>query len=280
MIALVTDSNAQLPLSLRERYGVRVVPLTIVVDGAAYREGVDITTGEFYERLEAGAMVKTAAPAPGTVLGVFEEAVAAGADRILAVHIGSNVSGTLNAVHVASRGVPVPVDVVDTGTAAFAVACCVWAAGEALAAGGDAAEAAGAAKRVAGEVGNVFVAGALDLARRGGRLAPDVVAGPAAGVPVLALEGGVMREIAHADDVEAAVEAMSRYVAGFAPGRALRVGLGDALAPDLVAELEADLAPLGLVEEIVRYEIGPSVGAHTGPGTVGAVFYPAGEPGS
>ena len=54
MIGLVTDSNAQLPGDLRERYQVAVVPLTVVVDDHPYQEGVDITAAEFYERLAAG----------------------------------------------------------------------------------------------------------------------------------------------------------------------------------------------------------------------------------
>src|SRR5262249_62350541 len=84
----------------------------------------------------------------------------------------------------------VRVEVVDTGTASFAVACCVWAAGEALAAGADSPYAADVARRVAAELGNVFIVGALDLARGGGRLAAGAADGD--GVPVLALAGGPM----------------------------------------------------------------------------------------
>ena len=73
MIGLVTDSNAQLPGDLRERYQVAVVPLTVVVDDHPYREGVDITAAEFYERLAAGAAVSTAAPSPGAVLTAYQQ---------------------------------------------------------------------------------------------------------------------------------------------------------------------------------------------------------------
>jgi len=62
VIGLVTDSNAQLPADLRDRYHVGVVPLTVVLDDTPYLEGVDITTADFYERLGAGASVSTAAP--------------------------------------------------------------------------------------------------------------------------------------------------------------------------------------------------------------------------
>jgi fatty acid kinase fatty acid binding subunit len=276
VIGLVTDSNAQLPGDLRERYHVAVVPLTVVVDDHPYQEGVDLTTAEFYERLAAGASVSTAAPSPGAVLTAYEQLSATGATEILSIHIGSNISATVNAVTVAAGSSPVPVEVVDTGTASFAVACCVWAAGEALAAGGDVTRAADVARRVAGQVGNVFIVGALDLARRGGRLAAGAAALTAAGegVPVLALAEGRMDEVGRAHDVESAVDAMTAYVVDGAHGAPQRVGVGDALTPELAVEYAARLADRPEVAELVRYEIGPSVGAHTGAGTVGACFFP------
>ena len=270
-IALVTDSNAQLPPELRDRYDVRVVPLTVVVDGEPYQEGVNLPSAEFYARLAAGAEVSTAAPSPGDVIGVYEAAAAAGATEILSVHIGSNTSATVNAVKLAVGASPVPVEVVDTGTASFAVACCVWAAGEVLAAGADLVRAADEARTVADEVGNVFIVGALDLARRGGRLAEDAVEG--GGLPVLALAGGQMKPVAQVHDADAAVEAMTDYVRATAAGRPQRVGVGDAVAPELARAYEDRLRELPEVAELVRYEIGPSVGAHTGPGTVGACFF-------
>ncbi len=273
MIGLVTDSNAQLPPDLRERYQVGVVPLTVVVGGRPYREGVDITSAEFYERLGSGAEVSTAAPSPGEALEVYEQAASGGATEVLSIHIGSNTSATINAVKVAAGSSPVPVEVVDTETASFAVACCVWAAGEVLNAGGDLTHAADVARRVAGRVGNVFIVGALDLARRGGRLAADAAEGE--GLPVLALAGGQMNVVGHVEDVESAVDAMTDYFVEAAAGQAQRAGVGDALTPELAGEYAARLAARPEVVELVRYEIGPSVGAHTGAGTVGACFFPA-----
>jgi DegV family protein with EDD domain len=272
VIGLVTDSNAQLPDDLRERYQVGVVPLTVVLDGLPYREGIDITTGDFYARLAGRADVSTAAPSPGEVLTVYEEAASAGATEILSIHIGSNTSATVNAVKVAAGSSPVPVEIVDTGTASFAVACCVWAAGEVLNAGGDLTHAADVAREVASRVGNVFVVGALDLARRGGRLAADATDGD--GVPVLALADGQMSAVGHVHDVESAVDAMTDYFIEVAAGAPQRVGVGDALTPELAHEYAARLAARPEVAELVRYEVGPSIGAHTGAGTVGACFFP------
>jgi fatty acid-binding protein DegV len=118
----------------------------------------------------------------------------------------------------------------------------------------------------------VFVVGALDLARRGGRLAADAGAGD--GVPVLALRGGEMEVVGNAGDVDAAVESMAEYVCARAAGRPQLVGVGHAGAREIGDGLEARLGALAEVSEIVRYDISPSVGAHTGLGTAGCVFFP------
>ena len=62
MIALVSDSSAQLPALLRERYQVGVVPITVVIDGEQFREGLDLTTADFYARQEGGAVVLDRSP--------------------------------------------------------------------------------------------------------------------------------------------------------------------------------------------------------------------------
>ena len=272
---MVTDSNAQLPPELATRYGVEVVPLTVVVDGVEYLEGVDIDADDFYARFSSGRpTVTTAQPSPGRFAAAYETVADRGATEILSVHIGSSVSGTVNAARLASQVSPVPVHIVDTGTASFAVSLCLWEAAEAVARGATLEEAAAAAERLGSTVGNVFVVGALDVARAGGRLAADVGGAPAA-VPVLTLTRGVMKEVERCTGLDGAADAMERFVR--AAGRSLRVGVGlsDSATLPLVTKLENRLRAAPEVSEVVRYRVGPSVGAHTGPGTVGVMFAPS-----
>ncbi len=271
MIALVTDSGSQITSELRARIGVRVVPLTVVVDGEPLLEGVDLDTEKFYRRLEAGATVSTAAPSPGSVLEQYQAAADGGATQVLSVHTGANLSGTVNSVKVAAEMSPVPVEIVDTRQASFSVACCVWAASDALAVGADLETAAGIARQVAASVGNVFVIGGTDLARGGGRV--DVDAEVTAFTTVVALELDDVRTIAQVNSTEEAVAAMAEYVEQYASDRPLRIGVGDAVVPDVARALADRLLAQPTTAELVRYEVGPSVGAHSGPGTVGAVFY-------
>jgi DegV family protein with EDD domain len=250
---------------------VRVVPLTVVVDGVAFREGEDLDCEWFYDALRAAAEVSTASAPPGDLAAAYAKAAADGARAVLSIHVGSDLSATVGAARVAFAASPIPVEVVDSGTASFAIGCCVWAAGEALAGGSALEVAAARARKVARRIGNVFMVRTLDLPRRGGRLAGDVIA---SALPILALEDGAMRAVTQVSDGEEAVDVMGSYVREWAAaGERLRVGIGDAQADDLATQLADRLRRIGIVDEVVRYEVGPSVAAHTGVGTVGAVFH-------
>jgi DegV family protein with EDD domain len=278
VIGLVTDSNSQLPADLAERYGVEIVPLTVMVDGQEHLEGVDLDADGFYERFRTSRpSVSTAQPSPGRFAAAYEAVAERGATEILSVHIGSSLSGTVNSARLASQVSPVPVRIVDTRTASFAVSLCLWEGAEAVAAGATLEEAAAAAERVSATVGNVFVVGALDIARAGGRLASDVGATgeEATSIPVLTLSSGVMQQVERCASLDEVADVMARFVR--AGGTSLRVGVGlsDRDTLPLVQAVEERLRGVAEVRELVRYRIGPSVGAHTGPGTVGTMFAPA-----
>ena len=225
MIGLVTDSSSQLPTELARRFAVEVVPLTVYVDGVAYSEGEDLDADRFWACFEGRTPeVATSQPSPGRFAAAYEAVAARGAQEILSIHIGSSLSGTVNAARVAAASAPVPVHVLDTGTASFAVACCVWEAADALGGGASVEEAVSVAGGVASKVGNVFVVGALDLARAGGRLAGGTDGSGGDGMAVLTLAGGGMQVVQRAGDLEEAAAAMAARVRG--GGTRLRVGVG------------------------------------------------------
>ena len=268
MIRIVVDSGCQATPELVVRLGLNIVPLTVVVDGVLHREGVDLDAEGITTALLRGAKLSTATPSPGEFLAVYDSQ----SSPVLSVHTGG-VSGTAAVARLAAGMASVPVEVVDTGTASFPVTLCAWAAADVLAAGGSLQAAAAAARSAASGVGNVFVVGALALARKGGRLAAEVPNEATAVVPVLALAEGEMRVVAQASDAAAAVDAMTTYVAEQSPGP-LRIGVGHLGAPHLAAALEASLRARVEVGELVRYIVGPSIAVHSGVGTVGCVFIP------
>ncbi len=280
MIAVVVDSNSQMSPELARRLGVTVVPLIVRVDGVDYREGVDLTADEFYDHwTPAGApTIMTSQPSPGAFIEIYERLVAAGATEILSVHMAASMSGTLNSATIAARSLDIPVMVVDTGTASFGISCCAWAAADAIAAGATIDEAAQVAEHRAAALATSFIVGVPELIDRSGRMAGmDVGAATADGVPVIAGVGGGFEVLASVGSVDEAITTMAEFALSREPsvdgGLRIAIGtsdrsslaVGDALTDQLIARPE--------VADVVRYRVGPSVGAHTGPGTAGLFVF-------
>ncbi len=169
LIALLTDSSAQLTPELIDKYQVMVIPVTISLDGCEYREGIDLDADGFYASYRAGVELSTSQPAPGLFVEAVELAAASGASEVLAVLVGSAYSGTVQSAKVAATQTPIPLHIVDTGTASFGVACCLIAAHEALEKGFSLDAAISAAEIMSGTVESVFVLQGLELANRSGR---------------------------------------------------------------------------------------------------------------
>jgi len=281
MIGIVVDSNSQLPDSLAERYGIEVVPLTVTVDGVEYLEGVDLTHQAFYAAWDGGKAptITTSQPSPGQFVEAYERLIGRGCTEILSVHITEAMSGTLNSARLAAQMVDVPVRLVDSGTASFGISCCAWAAAEAIADGANVESAAVIAEKRAGALGTAFIVGAPQHIERSGRAdRAGVVAASNDGIPVLSMSGGALAVLDTVTSVEAAVGAMTEYALGWTPsspaGLRVAIGTSDITSASVSAELtDALRGHPALAEAPVQYAIGPSVGAHTGPGTSGLFVF-------
>ncbi|MEM8709251.1 MAG: DegV family protein, partial [Actinomycetota bacterium] len=190
------------------------------------------------------------------------------------VHVGSDVSGTVNAAHLAAELVSVPVHVVDSGTASFGVAACLWQAALHVEQGGDAAGAAVAAKTMAARIGTSFILQGLDFAQAGGRfttMLPD----EADEVMVLAGYGTDLQLAGTSRDLDELADLIvAPFLADGVPVRAA-VGLADPATLPITERIEQRLRASELVVDLVRYRVGPSIAAHTGPGTAGGFWWPA-----
>jgi DegV family protein with EDD domain len=275
MIRVCCDSGAQLGPALAGLHRIEVVPLTVTIDGSAYLEGVGLDADGFWAMFEGDRTpeITTAAPSPGQFIEAYQRLVSEGASEIVSVHTGSAISATFDAARLASQQVDTPVHLVDTGSASFVVGLAALAAAEGIASGQSATSAAVNAEQVAAGSGNVFVVGALDLPRAGGRLARDTDE-QAGAVPVMRLAHGEMSVLVHADDIDEAAAKMAAEI--LATGDRLRVGLsiGDPGARPIVDALRSHLSAAPGQIDLLEYRVGPSVGAHTGPGTAGAVYHP------
>jgi len=270
--ALVTDSNSQIPAELRERFDVRVVAIPVVVDGTEYLEGVDLDADGFYGLFVDGTPdVSTSQPSPGAFVEVYQSCIDAGHDEIISIHVGRTLSGTLNSARIAVGMVDATVHLVDSRTMSFGVSCCLWEAGEVLEHGGSVADAIRAAETLADKLQSVTALGASQLLKDSGRVGFEE---SDSGIDVyLAGPDGSFASVGARPTVDGVCELMATTMNN--DGKPIKVALGiaDQTAMPYYEGLEALLAERPDVTQIVRYRIGPSVGAFTGLGTAGGFWW-------
>ena len=277
-IGIVTDSASQIPKALADQLDVTVVPVVVAIDGIEYREGVDLEPDDFWARIVDGELpeVTTSQPSPGAIAEVYRSLEKRGITEIVSIHVGAEVSGTVNSATLAADTVDANVIVVDSGTASFGVSACVWEAA-ALRGSGASVEAVAERARVVGlNVATTFILQALEFARLGGRIdTTDLGGGP--GEPIMVLGGiGTRLEVTgQGRTVEELCDHMAdSMLAARVPIRAA-VSLADDATLAFTVGIEERLRASDLVVDMVRYRVGPSIAAHTGPGTAGGFWWPA-----
>lgn len=276
-VAIVTDSTAYLPRQTMERHGITAVPLTVVLGDQALEEGTEISARSLALALQKRRSVTTSRPSPEVFAATYRAAAEAGATGIVSLHLSAEFSGTYDAALLAAKDAPVPVRVVDTGMVAMALGFCALAAAETVGAGGDLDAAVAAAEKRASGTSAYFYVDTLDYLRRGGRIgAAQALLGSALAVkPLLTLDGGRIELLEKVRTASKAIARLEELVAERAGSGAVDIAVHHLAAPeraDRLAERLRERVP-GLVELHVS-EVGAVIGAHTGPGLLGAVVSP------
>jgi DegV family protein with EDD domain len=269
---IVLDSTADYP-DARERFpNWRVVPLYVRFGADSYRDYVDIDPAEFYERLRtAEELPTTSQPTPEDFAAAYDELT--GLDRVVVLTVSAKLSGTFANAQQAAGQTGGRVSVIDTATVSAAITMLGMAIQRRLEKGTTDEEVDELVDRFKRETGLVFTLDTLEFLARGGRI------GRAAGwagqllniKPILTLADG---EVLPLKRVRGNRKAIAEFATAFedatVDGPGLRVGIAHAEAPERMAALEKlvrDLRPQAEIE--VATTLGPVVGTHAGPGTVG-----------
>ncbi|MFF0061075.1 DegV family protein [Streptomyces sp. NPDC005279] len=276
-VAIVTDSTAYLPLPTMERHAITAVPLTVVLGDQALEEGTEISARSLALALQKRRPVTTSRPSPEVFAGTYRRCAEAGATGIVSLHLSSEFSGTYDAAVMAAKDAPVPVRVVDTGMVAMALGFCALAAAEAAEASGTLDEAVAAAEKRAAGTSAYFYVDTLDYLRRGGRIgAAQALLGSALAVkPLLQLDGGRIELLEKVRTASKAIARLEEIAVDRAGSSQVDIAVHHLAAPERAAALAErlrDRVP-GLVDLHVS-EVGAVIGAHTGPGLLGAVVSP------
>ena len=273
-IGIVTDSSSQITDDLVERFDVEVVPMTVTIDGTDHLEGVDLDADAFYRTFEGGATpeISTSQPAPGRFTEAYARAAERGVDHIVSLHLSAAMSGTVDSARLAAPDAPVEVTVIDTGSASFGVAVCTWATGVAIDRGADVGDIERRVANLVPRMATSFMVGVPLLTERGGRAADVELSDD--GISVLGMADGHLEVLDRVTTVDDTIDVMSTYATSWGHGTTVAVGTSDRSSRRLSERLERALAGLDAIDDVIHYRIGPSVGAHTGPGTFGLFVFP------
>lgn len=279
MIRIVTDSTSDLSHQRAAQLGVEVVPLTVHFgENEAYRDGVDITNGEFYARLSrAEALPTTAQVPPETFVHCFERLTANG-DQVLGIFISSAMSGTYQSACIARDIVDGEnIAVVDTQTVTFGLGLVVETACLLRDQGLSLEELAGRLEELSRRVRLLAVVDTLKYLKMGGRISTaSAVVGALLNIsPIITIENGLVEGIGKARGRKAAFQWIAKRMEKEAPDLSLPVAFGHSNAPEAMAECQAFFADMIGAATVYASDIGSVVGTHAGPGATGIVYFRA-----
>ncbi|MED3724628.1 DegV family protein [Priestia filamentosa] len=101
--AIIVDSTAYIPKSLREEKNIYSIPLSIIFDDKQYREEENITAEEFYEKVKQEKIFPTTSQPPiGEIVELLKE-IAVNYDEAVFITLSSGISGTYQTVQSAGR---------------------------------------------------------------------------------------------------------------------------------------------------------------------------------
>jgi len=277
-IALVTDTDAGLPLDLAARHAIAQVPITIIFGQNEFRDVFDMTAPQVFARIDQdGKLPTTAAPSPGQFAQAYKEAFDNGADQVLCFTVSGEVSATYAAAVNACEMLPgKPIRVVDTRSLSLGQGLMVLAAAEAVAAGASMDDAAAAALEV-GQRTHLFAAlPTLKYLAMSGRVG-HVVAGMASLLeikPILTIRDGKLDLLERVRTQKKSWERVVDLCAEAVAGRPIeRMAMIHVTVPEDARTLESMLRTrLDCPAETLFAEMNPGLSIHAGTGLVGVAF--------
>jgi len=270
-VKIVTDSSADINPELAQQLGITVVPLYLSFGDKVYRDGVDISADEFYQKLETSPVhPTTAAPSPGDFATTYE-GLAKETDEIVSIHIGSKVSATYDAALRGKEtlaGTRCQIEVVDSQWVTMALGLVTMAAAKAAQAGEDLHQ---VLEEVKSSIPRIRVLGVFDTLKYlllGGRVSKTkAIVGSVLNVkPLFTMRDG---ELAMAGITRTRSKGVERLVELVKSALDIQdLAIVHATTPGEANSLKELISSILAKERIYIARLGPALGVHGGPGTL------------
>ena len=272
-VKIVTDSASMIQPEEAAKYGITIVPLTVMIDGKIYQDNVTISREEFMEKMDAAeGLPTTSQPSLGVFTDAYESIIEDDVE-IVSIHLTKGLSGTANAAEQAARMVNADITVVDSDFIDRAQGYQVLAAAEVAANGGTKEEVLAAIKNAHDKTELYLTVADLHNLVAGGRLSKT--AGFVAGLINIQIGAHVVEGNINVDVKGRGAKSIKKYLSGILEEmKAIETGIKAAHVSHAGAEDKA----LAFVEEIKAAfpeavvtvsQTSPTVSTHAGRGAMG-----------
>lgn len=272
-VRVVTDSTADMSAEELRALNVEMIPLKVLAGSDTYRDGIDITPQAFYEKLPKwNPLPTTSQPAPGEFLETYKRCTEDGSS-VISIHLSSKLSGTFqNASTAALNFTPGQVRTFDTEMVSAGVAIYVRKAVEMARLGATIDEIEATLKAMLPRVKMVATVNTLEYLHKGGRIGGlRSFVGSILGIkPIFHLKEGEVKPLEQVRTRGKALQRMAEMAKSW--GTIERLAIMHAADANGAGEIADMIAP-ALSKDVDRYisYVGPVIGTHTGPGTIGVV---------
>ena len=267
-VRIITDSVSDISPGIASELGIAVVPLNVVFGNEIYRDGVDLTTDQFYEKLERSQALPTTSTPPLQSFIELYEKLAEETDEILVITISRKLSATGEAAlkAVESMEKKCRVEVLDSHLAIIAEGLLVIAAAKAARAGANLDEIVKLAERNIPRIEMRLAFDTLEYLKRGGRIgkAKALMGSMLKVNPILGIKDGEVFPFGKERSRAKAIDYLYRFAMSFSNIEEMAVE--DAACPSDAETLVERLSAKFPKERIYRSRTTPVIGTHTGPG--------------
>lgn len=272
-IALVTDSTADLTPELVREWNIHVMPLKVIFQEKQFLDG-ELSPEEFYSRLaQATDLPKTSQPSPDEFATLYRH-VLEKFDEVISIHISAGLSGTLNAAHVAKDKFKDRIHLVDSRSISLGIGQLVLDAATSIKEGLDVQAILARIDRARERMETIFTLDTLEYLHKGGRIGKvQGLLGSLLNIkPIIRVnDQGVYVPVAKTRSREKALEGIIKSLERSANGRAVQMlAVAHGAAREAGILLKEELEKAFKIKASMFTQVGPVIGVHTGPGTVGA----------
>jgi DegV family protein with EDD domain len=267
-VKIVTDSVSDLPSQVVKDLGITVIPIVLRWGEQLYRDGIDLTSQQFYDRLKSSKIPPaTSVPSPATFAEAYDR-LAEETDEILAIIVTAKLSGTYN-VALQSAGLmkrKCRVEVIDSQCATMSEGFIVMKAAKAAQDGASLDEVIDIARKTIPRVDFLATFDTLEYLKRGGRIGKaQAFLGSMLKVnPLITLRDGVVEPAGRTRSRARAIDRLYEFAMSYSYIE--EMAIEEATTPDEAAKLAKRLSAKFPEERIYRCKPTPVIGVHTGPG--------------